>query len=66
MIPTLPPSSSSAFGVNSLPTASSSKLPVHRSPGGNRFDSNETFLAVAPHSNPKSDLVSGISVHGFC
>ena len=33
LIPTLPPSSSSAFGVNSLPSASSSKLPVHRSPG---------------------------------
>ena len=29
LIPTLPPSSSSAFGVNSLP--------VHRSPGGNRL-----------------------------
>ena len=36
-IPTLPPSSSSAFGVNSLPCASSNKLPVHRSPGGNRL-----------------------------
>ena len=37
LIPTLPPSSSSAFGVNSLPCASSNKLPVHRSPGGNRL-----------------------------
>ena len=37
LIPTLPPSSSSAFGVNSLPSASSSKLPVHRSPCGNRL-----------------------------
>ena len=37
LIPTLPPSSSSACGVNSLPTASSGKLPVHRSPGGNRL-----------------------------
>ena len=37
LIPTLPPSSSSALGVNSLPSASSSKLPVHRSPGGNRL-----------------------------
>ena len=36
LIPTLPPSSSGAFGVNSLPSASSSKLPVHRSHGGNR------------------------------
>ena len=27
----------SAFGVNSLPSASSSKLPVHRSPCGNRL-----------------------------
>ena len=32
LIPTLPPSSSSPFGVNSLPCASSDKLPVHRSP----------------------------------
>ena len=37
LIPTLLPSYSSAFGVNSLPSASSSKLPVHRSPGGNRL-----------------------------
>ena len=37
LIPTLPPSSSSACGANSLPSASSSKLPVHRSPGGNRL-----------------------------
>ena len=35
LVPTLPPSSSSAFGVYSLPSASSSKLPVHRSLGGN-------------------------------
>ena len=35
--PTLPPSSSSAFNVNSLPCASSNKLPVHPSPGGNRL-----------------------------
>ena len=31
LIQTLPPSSSSAFGLNSLPSASSNKLPVHRS-----------------------------------
>ena len=37
LIPTLQPSSSSAWGVNSLPSASSSKLPVHRSPGDNRL-----------------------------
>ena len=37
MIPTLPPSSSSAFGVNSLPCASSNKLPFHRSLGGIRL-----------------------------
>ena len=37
LIPTLPPSSSSAFGVSSLQSASSSKLPVHRSPGGGRL-----------------------------
>ena len=36
LIPLLPPSSSSALGVNSLPSASSSRLPVQRSPGGNR------------------------------
>ena len=36
-IPTLQPSSSNVFGVNSLPSASSSKLPVHRSFGGNRL-----------------------------
>ena len=33
----LPPPYSNVFGVNSLPCASSSKLPVHRSPGGNRL-----------------------------
>ena len=37
LIPTLPPSSSSAGGVDSLPSASSSRLPVHHSPGGNRL-----------------------------
>ena len=37
LIPTLPPSSSNALGVYSLPCASSNKLPVHRSPGGNRL-----------------------------
>ena len=36
LIPTPPPSSSNAFGVTSLPSASSSKLPVRRSPGGYR------------------------------
>ena len=37
LISTLPPSSSSAFGVNSLPNVSCSKLPAHRSPGCNRL-----------------------------
>ena len=37
LMPILPPSSSSAFGENSLPSASSNKLPAHRSPGGNRL-----------------------------
>ena len=37
LIPTLQPSSSSAWGVISLPSASTSKLPVHRSPGDNRL-----------------------------
>ena len=37
LIPTPPPSSSSTYGVNSLPSASSSKLPVYYSPGGNRL-----------------------------
>ena len=37
LIPTLPPSSSNALGANSLRCASSNKLPVHRSPGGNRL-----------------------------
>ena len=37
LIPILPPSSSSAFGANSLPRASSNRLPFHRSPGGNHL-----------------------------
>ena len=37
LIPTPSPSSSCALGVNSLPSASSSRLPVHRSLGGNRL-----------------------------
>ena len=37
LIPTLPPSFPSAFGVNSLPCAPSKKLPIHHSHGGNRL-----------------------------
>ena len=37
LIPALPPSSSSALGVNSLHCVSSNKLPVHRSPGKNHL-----------------------------
>ena len=58
LIPTPPPTSSGAFGVNSLPSASSSKLPVHRSPAvptGTVFD---------PASGPSTFLVQIVYPEG--
>ena len=53
LIPTLLPSFSSTFGVNSLTSASSSKLPVHHSPGGNRLI---VRAFTTPHGVPTSTV----------
>ena len=56
LIPTLPPTSSRAFGVNSLPSASSSKLPIHRSPA---VPTSTVFdPAIGPQYLPCSKRVS--------
>ena len=52
-IPSLPPLSSNAFGANSLPCASSNKLPVHRSPGGNRL---VVLVFITPLAVPKGTV----------
>ena len=53
LILTLPPSFSSTFGVDSLTSASSSKLPVHHSPGGNRLI---VRAFTTPHGVPTSTV----------
>ena len=53
LIPILLPPSSSAFGANLLPRASSNRLPFHRSPGGNH-------LIVLASTTPLKDRVRSI------
>ena len=72
LIPILPPSSSSAFGANSLPRASSNRLPFHRSPGGKHLIvlAFTTPLAVPirtvfdPSIGPKYPPCSKRETHG--
>ena len=63
LIPTLPPSSSSAFGANSLPCASSNKLPYcfgfHHSTGG----ANKYLYSIQP-SVPSTFLAQIVNPKG--
>ena len=65
LIPTLPPSSSSTLGVNSLPSASSSKLPVHLSPGRNRLIVRAFTTPLAEPTSTVFDHPPSILLHSF-
>ena len=59
LIPTQPPSSSSAVGVNSLPCASSNKLPFQRSLGGIRLIVQEFATSLEVPTRTVFDMSIG-------